>query len=118
MVTHTLLNVLAPLPTPALGSAVHDIPDMLVCHLGRLQAARAPPTVRIEFLYDIVSPYSALAWQVLNRYRASWPTVDILPVPFLLGGVMKASGNQVRARVDRAAAIGRRHQPSARHTVS
>lgn len=48
---------------------------------------------RIEFFYDIISPYSWLAFETLCRYRPRWD-LDLGFRPFLLGGVMKATGNR------------------------
>ena len=50
----------------------------------------------MEFLYDIVSPYAMLAWRVLGTYRSQWPTLQFVPVPVFLGGIMKGAGNKVR----------------------
>lgn len=46
----------------------------------------------IRFYYDVVSPFSLLAFSVMKRYKSIW-NVDVEYVPILLGGVMKASGN-------------------------
>jgi glutathione S-transferase kappa 1 len=53
---------------------------------------------RIEFFYDIISPYSYLAFEVLCRYRDAW-TIELELRPFLLGGVHKATGNSAPVRV-------------------
>ncbi|XP_026139684.1 glutathione S-transferase kappa 1 [Carassius auratus] len=47
----------------------------------------------VEFFYDIVSPYSWLAFEVLCRYRNVW-NIDLKFKPAYLGGVMHGSGNQ------------------------
>lgn len=52
--------------------------------------------VTVELFYDIVSPYSALGWTLLQRYKSVWPMTLTLR-PFFLGGVMKAVNNTVRA---------------------
>jgi glutathione S-transferase kappa 1 len=62
--------------------------------------------MRIELAYDIVSPYSFLALEVLLRYRPRWQaTLDLHPV--LLGGLFQASENRsplmVPARAEYAA---------------
>ncbi|XP_066568505.1 glutathione S-transferase kappa 1 isoform X1 [Amia ocellicauda] len=46
----------------------------------------------IQFFYDVVSPYSWLAFEVLCRYRNVW-NIDLRLRPSFLGGVMKESGN-------------------------
>jgi glutathione S-transferase kappa 1 len=48
--------------------------------------------VRIDFCYDIVSPYSYLAFVALRRYREAWD-LDLNLEPIFLGGVMAATGN-------------------------
>ncbi|GIY38064.1 glutathione S-transferase kappa 1 [Caerostris extrusa] len=58
--------------------------------------AKAP--VLIEFFYDIISPYSYLAFEVLQRYKNVWK-IDLKLKPMLLGGVMKSSGNSPPAVV-------------------
>lgn len=50
------------------------------------------PVTKITSYYDIVSPYSWLAFEVLTRYEGIWK-VPIDYTPFLLGGVMRATGN-------------------------
>ncbi len=44
---------------------------------------------RIEFLFDLVSPASYLAWGQLASLGA-----EIAPVPVLLGAIMQATGNR------------------------
>eukprot|EP00903_Cladosiphon_okamuranus_P015950 g14733.t1 len=50
---------------------------------------------RIDFFYDVASPYSWLAFETLMRYRSEnvWDA-DITLRPFFLGGIMKATGNK------------------------
>jgi hypothetical protein len=57
---------------------------------------QAASKLRIEFLYDIVSPYSALAWWALPRLEQAWGA-RVVPVPVFLGGIMKAASNKVCA---------------------
>ncbi|KAF8607996.1 putative glutathione s-transferase kappa 1 [Ceratobasidium sp. AG-I] len=52
-----------------------------------------PPRVSIKLCYDIVSPFSYLAFETLVRYREIW-NIDLELCPFYLGGVMSASGNR------------------------
>jgi glutathione S-transferase kappa 1 len=49
--------------------------------------------MQIELWFDIVSPYSYLAYKVLDRYRRKWGFTLVMK-PAFLGGVMKAAGNQ------------------------
>ncbi len=48
---------------------------------------------KIELFYDIISPYSYLAFEVLERYRRLWD-LELVLRPAFLGGVFKATGNQ------------------------
>ncbi|KAI9103099.1 thioredoxin-like protein [Phlyctochytrium arcticum] len=45
----------------------------------------------IKFYYDVVSPYSYVAFQLLRRYRAQW-NVELILEPMFLGFVLKAVG--------------------------
>ncbi|XP_053473155.1 glutathione S-transferase kappa 1 [Ictalurus furcatus] len=52
----------------------------------------------IELFYDVVSPYSWLAFEVLCRYRNVW-NIELKFRPAFLGGVMQGSGNRPPAMV-------------------
>ncbi|XP_043116027.1 glutathione S-transferase kappa 1-like [Puntigrus tetrazona] len=52
----------------------------------------------VEFFYDIVSPYSWLAFEVMCRYKTVW-NIDLKFKPAYLGGVMNESGNRPPAVV-------------------
>ncbi|XP_002733732.1 glutathione S-transferase kappa 1-like [Saccoglossus kowalevskii] len=53
----------------------------------------ATPAKRtVEFFYDVISPYSWIAFEQICKYRGRWG-IDLKFKPFLLGGVFKASGN-------------------------
>eukprot|EP00042_Codosiga_hollandica_P058671 m.888312 g.888312 ORF g.888312 m.888312 type:complete len:226 (-) comp59928_c0_seq4:1349-2026(-) len=47
----------------------------------------------VELFYDVVSPYSWLAFSVICRYRRVWD-IDLRLKPMFLGAVMKESGNR------------------------
>ncbi|XP_077072551.1 glutathione S-transferase kappa 1-like [Siphateles boraxobius] len=47
----------------------------------------------VKLYYDVASPYSWLAFEVLFRYRNVW-NIDIKLKPAYLGGVIHGSGNQ------------------------
>ncbi|KDN51063.1 hypothetical protein RSAG8_00692, partial [Rhizoctonia solani AG-8 WAC10335] len=53
----------------------------------------APPRITIKLCYDIVSPYSYLAFESLTRYRELW-NIDIELCPYFLGGIMVAANNR------------------------
>ncbi|KAG8688439.1 Glutathione S-transferase kappa 1 [Ceratobasidium sp. 394] len=59
-----------------------------------------PPRISIKLCYDIVSPYSYLAFEALTRYRDIW-NIDLELCPFYLGGVMTAAGNSPPMSVKR-----------------
>ncbi|RMX39385.1 hypothetical protein pdam_00005978 [Pocillopora damicornis] len=52
----------------------------------------------VELFYDVISPYSWIAFEVLCRYRPKW-NLDLQFRPFFLGGIMAGSGNRPPAMV-------------------
>ncbi|CAM9463196.1 unnamed protein product [Ascophyllum nodosum] len=59
---------------------------------GRRVAGKLAPA-KIDFFYDVASPYSWFAFETLMRYRNIWEA-EISLRPYFLGGVMQASGNK------------------------
>ncbi|KAF4670202.1 hypothetical protein FOL47_002134 [Perkinsus chesapeaki] len=57
-----------------------------------------PGKIKVEFFYDVVSPYTYLAWQTLKQYRTIWD-LEVVLRPVFLGGIMKGSGNRPPAVV-------------------
>ncbi|XP_067305709.1 glutathione S-transferase kappa 1-like [Pseudorasbora parva] len=47
----------------------------------------------VKLYYDVASPYSWLAFEVLFRYRNVW-NIDLKLKPVYLGGVIRGSGNR------------------------
>nr|XP_057909533.1 glutathione S-transferase kappa 1-like [Doryrhamphus excisus] len=47
----------------------------------------------VELFYDVVSPYSWLAFEVMCRYRTVW-NIDLKLRPAFLGGIMHGAGNK------------------------
>ncbi|XP_078616643.1 glutathione S-transferase kappa 1-like [Branchiostoma floridae x Branchiostoma japonicum] len=47
----------------------------------------------VELFYDVISPYSWVAFEVLCRYRSRW-NIDLQLRPFFIGGVFKETGNK------------------------
>ena len=43
--------------------------------------------MRMLYYFDVISPYSALSWHVLRRYRPRW-NFELTLKPMFLGGVM------------------------------
>ncbi|XP_033288189.1 glutathione S-transferase kappa 1 isoform X2 [Orcinus orca] len=56
----------------------------------------------LELFYDVLSPYSWLAFEVLCRYKNIW-NVSLQLRPTLIAGIMKDSGNQPPALLPRKA---------------
>lgn len=54
--------------------------------------------MRIELFYDVVSPYSRVAFEALTRWAPLWEATLVLR-PFFLGGAMKATGNEPPANL-------------------
>ncbi|KAK6048946.1 DsbA-like protein [Cooperia oncophora] len=48
--------------------------------------------IRIDFFFDVISPYSWIGFEGLMRYRQIWP-IDVHLRPFYLAGVIKATKN-------------------------
>lgn len=59
--------------------------------------------ITVDFFYDVVSPYSYLAFETLLRYRTPW-NLDVRLKPFFLGGVMKETNNRPPGLVPNKAA--------------
>lgn len=51
-----------------------------------------PCPMRVTLYFDVVSPYTALAWKVLMRYKPIWE-FELVLKPVFLGGVMKVGDN-------------------------
>ncbi len=49
--------------------------------------------MKVRYFFDVVSPYSALSWKVLRRYKTLW-NMQLELVPVFLGGIMQATGNK------------------------
>lgn len=49
--------------------------------------------LRITLYFDCISPYTYLAWVLLQRYKKLW-NLELTLKPIFLGGVMNATGNQ------------------------
>jgi len=48
---------------------------------------------KVLLYYDVVSPWSFMAWEIIKRYQKPW-SLDVELRPIFLGGVMHASGNK------------------------
>uniref|UniRef100_A0A8D1H6I7 Glutathione S-transferase kappa 1 n=1 Tax=Sus scrofa TaxID=9823 RepID=A0A8D1H6I7_PIG len=56
----------------------------------------------VELFYDVLSPYSWLAFEILCRYKNIW-NVNLQLCPSLIAGILKDSGNQPPAMLPRKA---------------
>jgi len=52
----------------------------------------------VELFYDVISPYSWIAFEELCRYRNKW-NIELKFRPFFLGGIMQGSSNKPPAQV-------------------
>jgi len=48
--------------------------------------------MRLELFYDVVSPWSYLAYETLHRYRQAWD-LELVLRPAFLAGVLSSTGN-------------------------
>nr|XP_002126524.1 glutathione S-transferase kappa 1-like [Ciona intestinalis] len=55
--------------------------------------------ILVEFFYDTVSPYSYIAFQVINRCNKSWTNMDLKLKPAFLPAVMQQTNNAPPAMV-------------------
>ncbi|XP_069115514.1 glutathione S-transferase kappa 1-like [Argopecten irradians] len=53
----------------------------------------APTRKTVELFYDVVSPYSWIAFEVMCRYKTKW-NIDLKLKPFFLGGIMAGADNK------------------------
>nr|XP_045587938.1 glutathione S-transferase kappa 1-like [Procambarus clarkii] len=63
-------------------------------NLTRMLSTRssAVTSKKIDFFYDVISPYAWFAFEVLMRYKKHW-NVEIQLKPVLLAAIGKAAGN-------------------------
>lgn len=54
----------------------------------------SPKLPRIDFYFDVISPYSYIGFEILQKMHPQWKDVSIRYIPFFLGAVMKESGNR------------------------
>lgn len=52
-----------------------------------------PGKKKVELFYDIGSAYSWVGFEIIHKYQPKW-NIDLVLKPFLLGAVMKATGNR------------------------
>eukprot|EP01129_Flabellula_baltica_P000796 TRINITY_DN10748_c0_g1_i1.p1 TRINITY_DN10748_c0_g1~~TRINITY_DN10748_c0_g1_i1.p1 ORF type:complete len:257 (-),score=56.61 TRINITY_DN10748_c0_g1_i1:36-755(-) len=59
----------------------------------RHYSTKSQKKTKIDFYYDVVSPYSFLAHQILKRYQEAGYDLDIQMKPVLLGGIFNSIKN-------------------------
>src|SRR5687768_7767121 len=52
----------------------------------------------VHFFYDVISPYSWIAFEVLLRHQKIWPSMDLKLRPFYLGGILRGAANPPPAK--------------------
>ncbi|KAF4648553.1 Glutathione S-transferase kappa 1, partial [Perkinsus olseni] len=52
--------------------------------------------VKVEFYYDVISPYTYIAWLSLKQYRALWG-LDVVLRPFFLLAITQETKNELPA---------------------
>ena len=50
--------------------------------------------IPVHFYYDLISPASWFGFELLTRYSQVWKSMDLVFKPFVLGIIMKESGNK------------------------
>jgi glutathione S-transferase kappa 1 len=55
--------------------------------------------ITVDLFYDIISPYSYLAFEQLTRYSKAWKSMTLRLKPFSIAFIMKGSQNQPPALV-------------------
>lgn len=49
--------------------------------------------IPVKFYFDVISPYSFLAFEVINRYKPLWKKMDLQMKPVHLFALLKESDN-------------------------
>ena len=50
--------------------------------------------VPVYYFYDLISPASWFGFELVTPYAQVWKSMDLVLKPFLLGAIMKESGNK------------------------
>ncbi|CAI2326494.1 unnamed protein product [Caenorhabditis sp. 36 PRJEB53466] len=58
-----------------------------------------PRLPRIDYYFDVISPYSYVGFEALNQLQHQWKGVSVRYIPFYLASVMKEAGNRPPALV-------------------
>lgn len=58
-----------------------------------LRIMAAPAKHSVKLYYDVISPFSYIAFEVLLRYSKRWENMDLKLQPVWIAGIMDAVGN-------------------------
>ena len=59
-----------------------------------MAAKQVASRIKVEMLFDIISPYAYIQLELLRRNRLNWPTMQLELKPVFLSGIIVGSGNR------------------------
>jgi len=58
-----------------------------------MAAKQVASRVKVEMLFDIISPYAYIQLELFRRNRVNWPRMDLQLKPVLLSGIIMGAKN-------------------------